>query len=604
MTRLALTLPLHRNETPPSFVSRLSRRNLTIPRELCSDQGMRWPHACSSHADQLERLAEISGADLRELKASGAILIAQSRYQVGMSQATTGTFRRAITRICPQCILEAIECNGRFGAFQRLEWLVLCLGVCRKHHVPLLQLPNANYTHVTYDVVGQVEKFKNRVLEAADRTLIFAPTRFEEYFCARILEGPRGDWLDPLDLTDLHRGALTLGMTLNGDASRLVSSLDWHEGREAMATGFELLARGPNALVNTLETLRVNYRTERPYFSKDLGPFYSWLKAGKNNPNLNTIRRHVESFVLEKYPLQVGKSVLGSQMIRPKYLTLNRVRKEYGLGHVRVRGILAHLKGIDVTELHRAKDISHVDLERVVAYWNTLQDLKSAAAQLNVQPIQVKSLIEREVLEARSFGTSLRYIKSASVQRLLRKLDSLPDGRPTRLNLPLKIYCRAEKVPLAQVISDWSAGRLCQVSRDKSLSGLQGILVERGEVFQPSHICLSGDLTLTEAATYLRISVISIRKLRDGGFLERCIRVNPDTNFRKSYITKNSIMEFEARYQTLGQIAHAIRQAPIHVARALDNLQVEPIECRAGYVRVYPIGTTDLIANRKRRETR
>ena len=63
-------------------------------------------------------------------------------------------------------------------------------------------------------------------------------------------------------------------------------------------------------------------------------------------------------------------------------------------------------------------------------------------------------------------------------------------------------------------------------------------------------------------------------------------------------------MEFEARYQTLGQIAHAIRQAPIHVARALDNLQVEPIECRAGYVRVYPIGTTELIANRKRRETK
>lgn len=57
MTRLALTLPLNEYETPASYVSRLSRRNQTIPREFCSDLGMRWPHVCSSHADQLERLS-------------------------------------------------------------------------------------------------------------------------------------------------------------------------------------------------------------------------------------------------------------------------------------------------------------------------------------------------------------------------------------------------------------------------------------------------------------------------------------------------------------------------------------------------------------------
>ena len=588
MTGLALTLPLNEYETPASYVSRLSRRNQTIPREFCSDLGMRWPHVCSSHADQLERLSYLSRINLEGLKAAGAVLIAQSRYQVGHSQATTGTFRRAVTRICPKCTQEAVERDGPTGPFQKLEWLLLCVGVCRKHNVPLLQLPNAHHAHVTYDVVARVFAHLPEIQRASEEAAHTTPTPFEDYICERALSGPGEDWLTPLDLTGIHRGSLSLGMSMLFGPGKRVSELDFAELRSSMNTGFQVLVAGPEALVAALDDLRRNYRTERPYFSKDIGEFYVWLKSLRNDPSVDAIRACVEEFVLEKYPLQVGKTVLGSAMSAPKFLTLNQVREVHGLGHVRVRGILAHLNRQPSADFRRMKDISLKDLDRVLAYWATLQDLKSAAAALNILPAQVKSLIKLGVLEARSFGTSRRYVKMPAVQALLQKLEMLPEGQPSRLVLPLKAYCRAEKIHLGQVISDWAAGKLQGVSRDIEAPGLQGILVERGEAFQRQKVVLNGDLGLSETARYLRISAGSIRKLRDGGYLDQVHLRNPDTSHRKSYITRQSIKLFQEHYLTLGQMAEQCGCAPIHLARALDREDVEPVCCRSGYVRVYP----------------
>ncbi|WP_298976256.1 TniQ family protein [uncultured Roseobacter sp.] len=555
MTRLALTVPLIPFETTASYVSRLARKNMTVPREFCSDMGMRWPHICSSHQIQLERLSEISGAPLDDIVGASAKLVSPCRYQVGRSFATSGTFRRAITRVCPRCIVEAVESDGPCGAFQQLDWLLLCLGVCRKHHTPLIHLPNADHAHKTYDVVQRVQTHIDEVREADLASDQVAPTRFENYVADRALIGPKDDWLVPLDLTDLHQASLTLGMTMAYGTSRLVSDLDPRETRAAMNAGFGVLVQGSEVLLQTLDRLRQNYRTERPYFSKDMGPFYVWLNSSKDKPNLDHLRRCVELFVLDRYPLQVGKAVLNSKMEVPRHLTLNQVRKRHGIGHVRVRGVLAHLNGEDAKDLRRQMDISHLDLQRVLGFWSELQDLKSTADELNVSAQQVKSLIDAGVLEAQTFGTSLRFVTKSSARRLSAKVLSLPEAQPSLHILPLKQYCRFERVPLFRIVTDWSEGRLSMVLRDPKVGGLQGLLIDRGIAFRRSDMVLVGDMTLAEAARYLRISIISIRKLRDAGLLEQVTRRNRDTNFQKSYISRESIVNFESRYLTLGPVA-------------------------------------------------
>lgn len=92
---------------------------------------------------------------------------------------------------------------------------------------------------------------------------------------------------------------------------------------------------------------------------------------------------------------------------------------------------------------------------------------------------------------------------------------------------------------------------------------------------------------LPETASYLKIGLGSIRRLRDHGYLCQVQRRNPDTNHRKSYISRVSIAGFEATYVTLGQLAALGNVAPIHLARRLDRDDVRPLSCGGKLVRVY-----------------
>jgi hypothetical protein len=481
-----------------------------------------------------------------------------------------------------------MEASGPGSAFQLLEWLVLPIGTCAKHGVPLLQLPNARHAHLTYDVIEQVARHRDLILEAAQVAKIHGRSSFETYLSRRIKDGVCGDWLDSLDLTHLHQAALTLGMTLAMDRGVSRSDLDFDQERTAMSAGFEVLKNGPETLKSELERARRRSSSKRSYFTTDMGEFYTWLKDTDEDPATAVLRACVQDFVRENYPLQTGAKVLGAEISAPKLITLERVRELHGVGEVRVRGILAHLRGKNASDLSDMKDVSHEDLAAVLEFWSGLQNIKSTATQLTIHPVQVKSLIRQNVLEAHRFGTSLRYVTSSSVQTLLTRLEGLRVASPARHRLPLAEYCQQSWLPLARVVADWAAGRLTGVWRDPDVDGLAGILIDYTETLEKSERVFSGDLSLKDAAARLRISVGSIRRLRDGGYLKQIKARNPDTQHYRCYITEESIQAFAEVYVTLGQMAEHIEPAAIHLARALDRREIETIPCDAGFVRAYP----------------
>lgn len=596
-------LPFTEGETPSSYVARLARLYRSTPRDFSSDLGMRWPHICSAHLDQLETLSLLTRVPLTKLEQGAARLIGPCRYLVGLSSATNGTLRRATIRICPRCIVEAMEASGPESAFQLLEWLVLPIGTCAKHGVPLLQLPNASHAHLTYDVIEQVARHRDLIFEAAQDETTLGRSLFETYLIRRINVGVSGDWLDPLDLTSLHQAALTLGMTIALDRGVSRSDLDFDQERTAMSAGFEVLQSGPETLKSELERARRRSSSKRSYFTTDMGEFYTWLKDTEEDPATAELRACVQDFVRENYPLQTGAKVLGTEISAPKLITLERVRELHGVGEVRVRGILAHLRGQNASDLLNMKDVCHEDLAAVLDFWSGLQNIKSTATQLNIHPVQVKSLIRQNVLEAHRFGTSLRYVTSSSVQTLLTQLEGLRVASPTRHRLPLAEYCQQSWLPLARVVADWAAGRLTGVSRDPDVDGLAGILIDYTETLEKSERVFSGDLSLKDAAARLRISVGSIRRLRDGGYLKQIKARNPDTQHYRCYITEESIQAFAEVYVTLGQMAEHIELAAIHLARALDRREIETIPCDAGFVRAYPKETQGIVRELANRVT-
>ena len=456
--RLALSLPLKHMETPASYVAWLARRNGTLPREFCSDGLLRWPHVCSAYPEHIQRLAKLSGAPIDELTLCSAPMIGRLRYRVGHSTATSATFRRAITRICLRCIEESIDEDGDAGPYQRLDWLLLCLAGCHRHDVPLIQIESAGYSHQTYDIVAQVYSQMDEVRKCSDKAEELPPTSFETYLRHRANQGAKGDWLDPLSLTDLHRGSLYLGIQSLFHGGRRIGELSVLEKREAIDTGFSFLVSGPDALVREMDRLRINYSCERPYFSKDLGEFYTWLKSYRDAPQLAALRSCVEDYVLASYPLQTGKTVLTKKMAVPRCMTLDQVRKEHGIGAVRVRGLLAQIRGVTPKDLADLKDIDLTDLETVLKDWHAMQNVKDCAEDLSILTVQVKALVRNGVISARSLGSSRLYVERRTVEKLLIQLEQTPKAQRSDRLSRLKDYCRNAKVPLARVVAEWASG--------------------------------------------------------------------------------------------------------------------------------------------------
>ncbi len=272
-----------------------------------------------------------------------------------------------------------MEASGSENAFQLLEWLVLPIGTCAKHGVPLLLLPNAAHAHLTYDVIEQVARHKDLIFEAAQDAKTLRRSLFETYLSRRIEFEVADDWLDPLDLTHLHQACLTLGMSiaLVRGVGRL--DLDFEQERAAMSAGFEVLKSGPEALISELDRARRRSSSKRSYFTTDMGEFYTWLKDTEEDPATVVLRAWVQDFVRENYPLQTGAKVLGTEISAPKLITLERARELHGVGEVRVRGILAHFRGQNASELSDMKDVSHEDLAAVLDFWSGLQNIKSTA---------------------------------------------------------------------------------------------------------------------------------------------------------------------------------------------------------------------------------
>lgn len=584
---LVLALPLIEGETISGYVSRNAALHENTPRDFCSSLGMRWPFLCSGHAEQLDSLAWLTGNDIERISMWCPQKIGNGRYRVGRTVSTSAAFRRAQVRVCPCCAVEAFERNGQVGLFQLLEWSVCCLYRCERHGAELMALPLANTSHETYDVVAQVRRYLPSICEAADAATQRGQTTFEIYVRQRIWSGAQDDWLRELDLTQLHRACLTLGVMLTGMPQSNIGALPQHMQRQACERGFTGLSRGRLVLREHIERLRTTTGSSRPNAATDLGAFYRWLQSTHADPALVPVANCVREHVLQEYPITHKRDILGKCPEEISCITFDEARKRSGLGVALTKRLLCHLKDVPFDDAKMLTEIKLVDLERVQDFWNGLCNLKQASAMLALQPKQVKDLMRLGVFRTVRFGSALRYLRICEVQDCLATLEKMtPHGTNVGF-IPIKEFCRLKGIPLVKVVAAWRFGHLDGLVRRIKGSGLHQLAVYSGAMCDRHPLSLTRDLTLPETATYLRISVIAIRKLRDAGLLTQIHKRNPDTNHRRSYISQSSIQDFEHRFMTLGQVSEHCKVAAIHLARRFDRDGIEPIDQVGGIVRVY-----------------
>lgn len=581
------TLKHIEGETHTSFAARLAALHKSSPRDFYSDLGLRWPFLCTGYPEQLDQLAWLTGNDLNQLSLYCPSKIGRGRYRVGKTISTTGAFRRAQVRVCPRCVVDAFERSGRSGLFQLLEWSVCCLYRCQQHGIGLMALPLARTSHETYDVVAQVLQHLPAIREAADGAMLFDPTDFETYVRHRIWTGAQDDWLRGLDLTQLHRACLSLGVMLAGMPEDDIGRIPQHLQREACQLGLTGLSGGPERLREDIERLRTTSGRSRPNAASDLGVFYRWLQSNHAVPAVADIVTFVREHILKTYPITHKGRILGRSPEAISCITFDQARKRTGLGVALTKRVLCHLQKRPFEDAQGITEINLIDLERVQNFWSELCNLKQASAMLALQPKQVKDLMRLGALRTVRFGSALRYLRRSDVEDCIADVEKMPRLDTNIGFVPLKDFCRLKGIPLAKVLAEWRFGHLDGFVRRIKGAGLHQIAIGSDAMCDRRTVFLTRDLTLRETAAYLRISVISIRKLRDAGLLAQIQKRNPDTNHQRNYICQASIEDFERRFATLGQVSERCQVAPIHLARRLDRDGIATINHVDGMVRVY-----------------
>lgn len=584
---LTRTLSLRPGETPASYVSRLAAHHGTLPRDFCSDFGMHWPFLCSGRDDQLQQLSRLTGAALPQLQFWSPVKLKNGRYRVGGTIASVGVFRRTAIRLCPICICEALDAAGSSEPFQLLEWCVTCLNRCEAHGVALSRLPPATNSHEAYDLVAQVSRNKRKVYIAAQRAEPLPESPFETYVRQRIHHGAHEDWLHCLELAHLHRACLTLGLTLAGPSKTRLTDIDSIGERHACDTGFAVLAQGPEALTGALDRLRTRQRSNRPWFSADLGHFHAWLRTVQDMPALDELTGVVRQYIFRHYPAKPDKAILGALPDAISSITFDEARMKAKLGVGFLKRLLAHVDGVPLQDVRTRPGITLPELERVTTFWGTLCSLKEAGGLLGIAPERVKELIALGVLSHFRFGSALRYPVRADIANLLEAVTALPMVQPFSESLPLRTFCATKGISLSQVIANWRRGDLeGEISRGEG-QRLQALRIHVSASGSKAPLRLDDDPSLNATARYLRINVASVRKLRDMGLLHQVRKRNADTNFLHSFITRSSISAFEQDYVTLGKLAERNGVAPIHLASRLDRAGFPTIDTGGTLVRVY-----------------
>lgn len=252
---LTPSLSFFEGEALTGYVSRHAKLFETTPRDFCTDLGMRWPALCSGYDDQIERLAWLTGMPSQKLRSWSVKKVGSGRYKVGQAYASMGTLRRTAVRLCPQCVARSLSEAGPHGVCQLLEWSLVCIERCDEHRCRLITLPGAENSHATYDFVARVLAHRDEVLQAAERLVTLPEIGFETYVRERVRNGAAEDWLQDLNLTQLHRASVSLGAALCGVKVKRMQDLPEARSRELCQAGFESLVEGPDAYRKALSSL-------------------------------------------------------------------------------------------------------------------------------------------------------------------------------------------------------------------------------------------------------------------------------------------------------------------------------------------------------------
>lgn len=582
---LALTCNLFDRETPTSFASRLAKRNrYGSANDFCLDVGLDWSAIIRGNAGEIYRLADLAKVSGSELQRYAIRTVSTSRFRIGRETGTISTIHRTHTRVCPDCIADAYDQHGAPGLFRRADWQLVSVRACEMHSRPLIRLPTERYTKGNYDTAALILQHLDHLRDTGNAEASTSPTDLERYLRSRLARRRGKEWIDRLALGVVSRCSEMLGARIMFGPDAKASELSEQMLHDAGSVGFDVLRRGPDALRRCLVMLKQGNLESDGYHTHDLGVFFYWLTASRSPKEMRPIRRIVRDFVVDHYPLDPGRVILGHVIHRPKLLSLREASRRLRIRQVRVRSLCAAAK---ILVRENPASLSENDFRDLVCYMDRFAAFKEAAAWVGCSFTQLARLEELGMITQHEVEPGVRRFLWTELRGFTKWIEELPVRDESAQLRSLWKTCNMLKCTVAEVYGMIQSGRLTSAARSAGSANFTALLMDPNEVRDHLVLGIPQDPHLKEAAVKLRSNGRTIHYLARHGFLKVQKLRHPSSRNMRSYVDRHSLEQFLEEHITIGLLAEALDTVAGPLVNHLNKMQIEPVLAAPRISRIY-----------------
>jgi len=598
-SKLRLTVPFHRDETPMSYASRLAACNGSRAAAFCAHFGIQMLDVADGDDTSLRTLAALGGIEPKLLLANAFVKSGPLQWTLQDEPLDRTVLRRTRLAICPACALADIKANPKLmpqaATYGRAAWLLNVLRLCRIHRIPMVYADEAHGARLLHDFAQHAKLLLPRLAKLAD-VPPQEPGPLQTYVLRRLAGAKGPALLDSMRVASVVRLCETTG------AVALFPDLDTKqlsdEQREAAGTaGYQALAGGGVSFRSLLAQLKstVHRRSRLDGPTAVFGKLYWLLSRTSDAPDLDAVRDIMRDFVVDNFAIEGGQSVLGKPLDRRRLHSIQTLARQTSVHpkvlrrHLRVAGLLTD-EQMDMSDHNVLFD---ADAGLTVA--ESLTDALSATEameHLNAPRSQMSVLVTHGFVQPRhraaGAGGQDRYaavdldaflIKlsvNSTAARASRKFRNIPDTA--------KHCCRSA----AEVIRLILDGRL-ETRKSADVRGYLGILVDPDQAARALRGAATDALPLREAARRMRISDAALGALIEQGHVVTLIAPNPVNKCPQRLVPADEIVRFQGRYVSLWRLA---KEHKVHIAAMktmLDDAGVAPA-FQGVFARLYRTG--------------
>ncbi|WP_265502701.1 TniQ family protein [Paracoccus beibuensis] len=585
-------VPINPDETLMSWAARLAAIHVgetLVP--FLRDIGLHPDEMLTGSDVAITRLAEVTGADLDDLRRQTIQTLEWRRYDLRGERFETEFMKGSDVSCCPACLLdddeEAQSVLMRRG---RLAWRLRPVRTCPIHGITLLDRPYIDWSD-RFHQMGVVFPETGQSLRAlADEQVRREVSPLQTYVTDR-LDGKTGPaWLDEQGIELGARASEMLGLALEFGRKPNLRKMTADKWDRAGSVGFEFTRRGEEGVREALGEVQ-----RRAWFDDRIpsqsgpqmvfGRIYQWLNFSKNRKEVGPIRQVVREHILDTMYVVPGTKLMGEDVVAARKHTVGSLSKLSGVHPKTLRNALA-LAGL-IPDRSVTGGEALFDAKEGVRVVDELADAVTQLhlpAYMNATRSQVIILVEGGFLKRMmDVGSSARASSSISKREVHAFLDSISRDVQVVDVLPAGVWpinkaTQKARVTTEEVIRLLQNGALKNVYRVKGEEGYLSIQVDPEEIkehFVPDPETTPLGVHLTAKA--LGMSGAAVKAFLLEGLIETATLSEGASETKLNGIMPEAVRHFKRTYVGLMQLGQELGMHHMTLKNALRDLGIKPV---------------------------